>query len=117
VQASVVVAGGLCSCSSQALEHRLSSGGAQVSCSLACGIFLNQGLKPCPLRRQVDSLLLSHQGSSFLMFLKYVSNKIRFVFGEGLVGLEDHLEKMKTWDLYSFSQMMERTQTEAVVSG
>ena len=33
------------------------------SCSLACRIFLNQGLNPCPLHWQVVPLSLSHQGS------------------------------------------------------
>ena len=40
---------------------------AQVlNCSMACGIFLNQGWNPCLLSWQVDSLPLSHQGSTGL---------------------------------------------------
>ena len=35
----------------------------QLSCSMACRIFLDQGSNPCPLHWQVDSLPLSHQGS------------------------------------------------------
>ena len=35
----------------------------RLSCSMACGIFLDQGSNPCLLPWQVDSLLLSHQGS------------------------------------------------------
>ena len=35
------------------------------SCSVVCGIFPNQGLNPCPLHWQADSLPLSHQGSPF----------------------------------------------------
>ena len=31
--------------------------------SAACGIFSDQGLNPCPLHWQVDSLPLCHQGS------------------------------------------------------
>ena len=31
-------------------------------CSVACGIFLDQGSNPCLLHWQVDSLPLSHQG-------------------------------------------------------
>ena len=46
-----------------ALEHRLSSCGTWASCPAVCGIFPDQGLKPCPLHWQVDSLALSHQGS------------------------------------------------------
>ena len=33
------------------------------SCSSACGIFPDQGLNMCPQLWQMDSLLLSHQGS------------------------------------------------------
>ena len=34
-----------------------------LSCSVACGVFQYQELNPCLLRWQVDSLLLSHQGT------------------------------------------------------
>ncbi|XP_061036078.1 Bardet-Biedl syndrome 4 protein isoform X2 [Eubalaena glacialis] len=34
-----------------------------LSCSMACGIFPDQGLNPCPLHRQADSQPLRHQGS------------------------------------------------------
>ena len=40
---------GFSSCSSWALERRLSSCGAWASCSAACGIFPDQGSNPCPL--------------------------------------------------------------------
>ena len=40
-----------------------------LSCSKACGIFLDQGSNPCPLHWQVDSLPLRHQGSSNGLFL------------------------------------------------
>ena len=44
-------------CGLQSLVHRL-------SCSRACGIFLGQGLNPCPLHWQVDILYpLGYQGS------------------------------------------------------
>ena len=33
-----------------------------LSCSVACGIFLDQGLNSCPLHWQVDSYPLYHQG-------------------------------------------------------
>ena len=59
---------GFSSCGSWALEHRLSSCGAQAvgvqasvvvahgfSCSAACGIFPDQGSNPCPLHWQADS--------------------------------------------------------------
>ena len=39
------------------------------SCPAARGIFLDQGLNPCPLHKQVDSYLLHHQGSPTLLTL------------------------------------------------
>ena len=36
------------------------------SCSVACGIFPDQGSNPCPLRWQADSQPLCHQGSPLL---------------------------------------------------
>ena len=45
---SVVVARGLQSSGSAVVAHGL-------SCSVACGIFPDQGLNPCPLHWQVDS--------------------------------------------------------------
>ena len=35
----------------------------EISCSSVYGIFLDQGLNPCPLHWQADSLPLSHLGS------------------------------------------------------
>ena len=46
---------GLSSCGLQALERRLSSCGAGLSCSTACGIFPDQGSNPYPLHWQADS--------------------------------------------------------------
>ena len=53
--ASVVAACGLSSCGSQALQCRLSSCGAWVSCPVACGIFPDQGSNLCPLPWQAYS--------------------------------------------------------------
>ena len=53
---------GFSSRGSLALEHRLSRCGHGLSCFEAHGIFLDQGLNPCLLQWQVDSLSLSHQG-------------------------------------------------------
>ena len=39
-----------------------------LSCSVACGIFPTQGSNPCLQHWQVDSLPLSHQGSSKVCF-------------------------------------------------
>ena len=39
------------------------------SCSVACGIFPDQGSNPCPLHWQADSQPLRHQGNPYLSFL------------------------------------------------
>ena len=70
-------------CGSRALEHGLSvaapglwsTGSVVVAhrlcCSLACGILLGKVLNPCLLCWQMNSLSLSHQGSSWLLdFIK-----------------------------------------------
>ena len=57
---------GFGTCGSLALEHG-------VSCSVACGIFPDQGLNLCLLHWQVDSLPLSHQQSPFPVFSVVVS--------------------------------------------
>ena len=38
------------------------------SCSVACGIFPDQGSNPCPLHWQADSQPLHHQGSPRLLY-------------------------------------------------
>ena len=38
------------------------------SCSVACGIFPDQGSNPCPLHWQADSQPLRHQGSPIWLF-------------------------------------------------
>ena len=62
--ASLVVEHGLQMCGLQQLWH---AGSVVVvhglSCSAACGIFLDQGSNPCPLHWQADSQPLHHQGS------------------------------------------------------
>jgi len=58
---------------SQALEHWLRSCDAGLNCSRAGGIILDQGLNPCFLHRQVDSLPLSHEESPLILFKKYSS--------------------------------------------
>ena len=54
---------GFSSCSSWTLEHRLKVVIQGLSCSAACGIFMDQGSNPCFLHWQANSLLLSHQES------------------------------------------------------
>ena len=39
------------------------------SCSVACGIFPDQGSNPCPLHWQADSQPLRHQGSPHIIFI------------------------------------------------
>ena len=38
-----------------------------LSCSVACGIVLDQGSNLCPLHWQVDALPLHHPGSPFIV--------------------------------------------------
>ena len=60
------------------------------SCSEACGIFLDQGSNPCPLRWQADSYPLYHQGSSAMTFLNHSSKHQMFmVFRPGAPCLQD----------------------------
>ena len=57
-----VAASGFCSTGSKVVAHRL-------GCSASRGIFPDQGLNPCPLHWQADSVPLSHQGSPIVSFL------------------------------------------------
>ena len=41
------------------------------SCSVACGIFPNQGSNPCPLHWQADSQPLHHQGSLLCVVFRF----------------------------------------------
>ena len=41
------------------------------SCSVACGIFPDQGSNPCPLHWQADSRPLRHQGSPLVIFFNF----------------------------------------------
>ena len=63
VWASVFVAHGL-----TRMAPGLSSCDAGFSCFRAGGIFQDQGLNPCLLRWQVDSLPLSHEESPLILF-------------------------------------------------
>ena len=49
------------------------------SCSVACGIFPDQGSNPCPLHWQADSQPLCHQGSpSFFSYILLFSSPYLF---------------------------------------
>ena len=69
--ASVVVARGLSSCGFRALEHSPVVAVHGLS-PAACGICLRQGLNPCLLHWQADSLPLSHQGSPHSNFQNFL---------------------------------------------
>ena len=63
----IAVRGPLTVAASLVAEHRLQRAGSVVvahgpSCSVACGIFPDQGSNPCPLHWQADSQPLHHQG-------------------------------------------------------
>ena len=59
--------GGFSGCRAQPLGHTVVAPG--LSCSVAGGIFLDQGLSWCPSHWQVDSCPVYHQGSLILVFL------------------------------------------------
>ena len=53
----------------------------RLSCSWACGIFLDQGSNLCLLHWQVNSLPLSHQGSPIIIFASiYSLNFMQYIF-------------------------------------
>ena len=70
---SVVAACGRGSCGSWALEHRLHSCGSWAHCSVANGIFLDQGWNPCPLHWQAKSQPLDDHGSPVHAFTRMLS--------------------------------------------
>ena len=51
-----------------------------LSCSMACGILLDQGWNPCLLHWQVDSLPPSHQGSPLLHSFSWLSNIPSYIY-------------------------------------
>ena len=63
VWASMVTAHGLHSCGYQALGIASIVVAYGLNCSTTCGIFPDQGLNPCLLHWQTDSLPLSHRGA------------------------------------------------------
>ena len=57
------------------------------SCSVACGIFPDQGSNPCPLHWQADSQPLRHQGSPTITSFKWLchcSDNHLFFFSLGI---------------------------------
>ena len=69
-RASALVARRFNSGSSQTPQSELSRCDTQLSCSMVCGIFQDQGLNLHPLHWQADSLPLTHQGSLRLHILR-----------------------------------------------
>ena len=51
------------------------------SCSVACGIFPDQGSNPCPLHWQADSQPLRHQGSPWINFWSFWPDQILSMSG------------------------------------
>ena len=68
---SVVVARGLQSTGSVVVAHGL-------SCSVACGIFPDQGSNLCPLHWQADSQPLHHQGSPYFSQFRITRFQVNF---------------------------------------
>ena len=62
---------GVSSCGSWILEHSSILGAHRLSCSTACGIFLEQGSNPCSLHWRVDSLPLDHQRSPKSLYINH----------------------------------------------
>ena len=56
------------------------------SCSVACGIFPDQGSNPCSLHWQADSQPLRHQGSPYFIFFEFL-NFILFFYTAGSYSL------------------------------
>ena len=82
---------GFSNCSSWALERWLNSCGAVtkqqqngLSCSVACGIFLDQSSNPCLLPWQVDSLPLRHWANPHFFFFFRLVFKVPTVAPENL---------------------------------
>ena len=69
--------GGFCCCwakTSVVVACRLSNCGAGLSCSVACGIFPDQGLNQCLLPWQANFYLLHHQASPSSLFSLAISS-------------------------------------------
>ena len=57
-----------------------------LSCSTACGIFLDQGLNPCPLHWQVDFYPLHHQGSPYIagFYFPIFCRSFLYLYSQGI---------------------------------
>ena len=95
-----------------AAEHRLNSCGSLAYCSVACGVFLNQGSNPHLLHWQENSLPLSHQESpwSFLDDLDFHSSSSHSLLSISLVpwGLwspHKHTTPLHTGRIYAIQSL------------
>ena len=89
--------GGFCllqSMGSIVVAHRL-------NCSAEYGIFLNQGLNPCLLHQQADSLPLGHQGNPLLQFWDISAAHIFWFscYHTNLCGFKKYSQS-KSWKLW-----------------
>ena len=75
----------------------------KLSCSVACGILPDQGSNPSLLRRQADSLPLSHQGRPPCLLIDLKTSEILACSGKtaAQAGKRKLLETASLWDLQS----------------
>ena len=79
VHGLLTVVASRCGCTAWALGAWASVVVAQgLSCTAACGVFLDQGSNPCPLQWQADSLPLDHQGSPIVIIFKLYTVEMGF---------------------------------------
>ena len=85
------------------LAHRL-------SCSTACGVFPAPGIEPMSLHWQVNSSPVSHQGSPYLPFLKWIFIGVElilqasFTTGGSVVNNPPAIQEMQKTQVQSLGQ-------------
>ena len=72
-----------------------------LSCSVACGIFPDQGSNPCPLHWQADSQPLRHQGSPIYYWIYTVWQALSKMLG--LKWWAKKRRPLSSWNLESIS--------------
>ena len=99
-----------------ALEHRLSSWGTRAQLLCTYGIFPNQGLNPCLLHYQVDSLPLRHQGSPcVVLFYHSLSCNVQWLAGRSddihLKQVNEEIEAQETQEFAAGPTSLNSCQT------